>query len=109
VAGFDFIFHVNEHSASRTGYVASVSSFNCQKCGTPNIDSGAAGYTAGCCHYPPEDDRVILLDFGATETAKGFYRGSFYRTESSYERRAAVHPVRWADIRVAPSEYLGAT
>ena len=52
---------------------------------------------------------MILMDFGATENAKGFYRGSFYRTEDSYQRRAAVHPVRWADIRVAPSEYRGAT
>lgn len=96
-------------SGSRTGYVVFVSNFNCEKCGAAQIDGGAAGYTAGCCHYPPDDDRPIVMDFGGGETTKGFYAGSFYRTESARKQGRAVHPVRWRDIRVEPNEYHGAT
>ncbi len=34
---------------------AKMSSFNCEKCGLPNLDS-EYGYIAGCEHYPPEFD-----------------------------------------------------
>ena len=87
--------------------MAFVSNFNCGKCGVMQVDGGAVGYTAGCCHYPPEDDRRILMDFGGGEAEKGFYRGSFYRTEDAHKQQRAVHPVRWTDIRIEPTEYVG--
>ena len=85
-----------------------MSHFECNKCGVMQVDSGAAGYTAGCCHHPPEVDRIVVMDFGDGGMTKGFYRGSFYTSEKSYSQRRAVHPVKWRDIPVEPAEYRGA-
>jgi hypothetical protein len=86
-----------------------MSNFNCEQCGVPNIDSVAAGYTAGCCHWPPEDDRVVMLNFGAVdETHKGFCRDHvFYRSENGHKQGLAVQPVKWSDISVEPAPYRG--
>jgi len=82
-----------------------MSHFQCGKCGLIQVDSGAAGYTAGCCHHPPEDDREVLLEFRDGKMSKGFYRGAFYLNEQTEKERKFVHPVQWCDARIAPAEY----
>ena len=59
------------------------------------VDGGDVGYVSGCHHHPPENDRLVFLDIGDGIPFKGFYRGAFYRTETAYRKRLAVHPVRW--------------
>lgn len=79
-----------------------MSHFKCAKCGVTQVDS-AAGYIAGCCHYPPENQRTVVLMFGGDGhlDRTGFYEkahGAFYYNEAGMHQRNAVHPVEWSDI-----------
>ncbi len=79
-----------------------MSHFNCDKCGITQEDS-PAGYIAGCCHYPPENGRTVILKFGGSEIhdRTGFYakqHGAFYLTPQSMAELKSVHPVAWCDL-----------
>ncbi len=79
-----------------------MSHFQCDKCGIAQIDS-PIGYIAGCCHYPPENGREVLLMFGGDGSLdrKGFYsrsRSAFFYSRESMRRGLAVHPVQWRDL-----------
>jgi hypothetical protein len=66
-------------------------------------EDSAAGYIAGCSHYPPEDGRTVVLKFGGDGhlDRTGFFskeRGAFFANEKSMHQGKAVHPVEWCDI-----------
>jgi len=81
-----------------------MSCFACEHCGVTQQDSGAAGYTSGCCHYPPENSRRVRLRFDASGAgdADGFFwraEGLWYLSDGRKDRRSAVQPIQWWDIK----------
>lgn len=81
-----------------------MSDFACPSCGVINQDS-PRGYIAACHHNPPHNRRTVILRFDESgeRDCEGFYDGAFYRSESGYAQRLAVHPVRWFDRGVVSS------
>lgn len=80
-----------------------MSNFACKKCGVTQQDS-ERGYVAGCCHYPPENSRPVLLCFGGDDTldTKGFYwapEGAWYKSDRAKASKNSVHPITWQEIQ----------
>lgn len=76
-----------------------MSSFSCEQCGRPQIDSDI-GYVEGCSHYPPHGRLVgsyVDIWFGRDdeEPSLAFYVGAWYMSEEARRERRAVHPVAW--------------
>jgi hypothetical protein len=79
-----------------------MSHFNCEQCGVTQVDS-PEGYISGCCHYPPENNRTVVLQFGGdgSHDRNGFYakqHGAFYFSVESMNQLKSVHPVAWCDL-----------
>lgn len=76
-----------------------MSNFACEKCGVWQYDSDR-GYVAGCCHFPPHNNRHVTLRFGddGERDRVGWYDGSFYVSKEGQRQQKAVHPTEWFEI-----------
>ena len=58
-----------------------MSSFNCEKCGTPCLDTGS-GYVTGCKHYPADHTKMILIGCEESQVITKAFRDAGFEAYS---------------------------